>query len=213
MPPLSWGRMIPHILPPTYAAWILRLGLCGIGLGPLLPQRADPRPDVLACVAIPLDAGHSPADIRLVTLVALAVITKRQIPNILLAKKTPGQLIFLNRNARTVDAKFNTLRLGFLTVRINSKGNYRDYERADDEIKCVLFHGWAFGTARPEVRKSSTRWISGSELPGKGQDPAGRIICIHGRCGLLAAGPPGSPQSTPLEARAVPGARCSTNLS
>jgi hypothetical protein len=125
----------------------------------------------------------------------------------------PGQLVFLNRNARTVDAKFNTLRLGFLTVSINTKGNYGDYECADDEIKWVLFHGWAFGTARPEVRKSSTRWISGSELSGKGQDPAGRIICIHGRCGLLAAGPPGSPQSTPLEARAVPGARCSTNLS
>ncbi|WP_157999675.1 hypothetical protein [Allomesorhizobium alhagi] len=136
-----------------------------------------------------------------------------RIPKILLAKKMPGQLVFLNRNARTVDAKFNTLRLGFLTVSINTKGNYGDYECADDEIKLVLFHGWAFGTARPEVRKSSTRWISGSELSGKGQDPAGRIICIHGRCGLLAAGPPGSPQSTPLEARAVPGARCSTNLS
>jgi hypothetical protein len=67
-----------------------------------------------------------------------------------------------------------------------------------------------------QTQARSSNAISGSELPGKGQDPAGRIIFIHRRCGLLAAWPacePGSPQSTPLEARAVPGARCSTNLS
>jgi hypothetical protein len=58
------------------------LGFCALDYAESLlvrfPQRADPRPDVLACLAISLDAGHTPADIRLVTLVALAVITKRQ---------------------------------------------------------------------------------------------------------------------------------------
>jgi hypothetical protein len=76
-----------------------------------------------------------------ITLVALVVITKRQNSQSLVLRKCLARLLFLNRNAGTVDAKFNTLRLGFLTVSINTKGNYGDYERADDEIKCVLFHG------------------------------------------------------------------------
>jgi hypothetical protein len=89
--------------------------------------------------------------------VALAVIKKRQNSKSPSRQKMRGQLLFLNRNPRAVDAKFNTLRLGFLTVSINSEGDYGDYERADDEVKCVLFHGWTFGTARPEVRNSPIR--------------------------------------------------------
>lgn len=188
MPPLSWRRIIPQILPPTYAAWILRLGLRESLLvyffrsAPIRFLMCSPASRSLSMRTIAQPISALSRSWR------SSSSRSGRIPNILLAKKMPGQLLFLNRKARTVDAKFNTLRLGFLTVSINSKGNYGDHERADDEIKCVLFHGWAFGTALPVVRESPTRWISGSELPGKGQDPAGRIICIHGRCGLLAAG-------------------------
>jgi hypothetical protein len=198
MPPLSWGRMIPHILPPIYMVYAGSLLVRFFRSAPILVLMCSPASRSLSMRAIaqPISAlsrlWHSPSS------------RSGRIPNILLVKKCQARLLFLNRNARTVDAKFNTLRLGFLTVSINTKGNYGDYERADDEVKCVLFHGWP---SILHVRECASRQLDGVRAPNYpaiGQDPARRIICIHGRCSLLAAGlacEPGSPQSTPLEAR------------
>jgi hypothetical protein len=45
-----------------------------------------------------------------------------------------GRLVFLDRNARFVDAKFDAFRLGFLAINVDAQGNDRDDQSADDEI-------------------------------------------------------------------------------